>query len=237
MSCDVLAIGPHPDDVDIGIGGTVALCTAAGLDVQILDLTQGELGSRGTPEERQKEAQAAAKILGVSKRHTLGLPDGAIANAPAQRMSVVQQIRAIRPHTVLAPYVHDKHPDHDAAHYLVRDAAQLAGLAKIKTDNDRFRPARMLYYRVYGDTDYPAAVMDITSTWEQKKRAMGAHASQVYNPEYEGEATGVSSLRFWESIEARARYWGNAIGADFGEPLYSIGPIALTGLPGMESRQ
>ncbi len=201
MSCDILAVGPHPDDVEIGVGGTVARCVAAGQRVEILDLTRGELASRGTPEERADEAQAAATILGASARHNVGLPDGAVGNVPAQRMALVQHIRAIRPRTVLAPYINDRHPDHDAAHHLVRDAAQLAGLVRLDTGQEPFRPERILFYRVYGDTDFPPAVMDITSTWGEKVEAMSAHKSQLFNPNYEGAATGVSSPEFWEAID------------------------------------
>lgn len=234
MSCDVLAIGPHPDDVELGAGGIVAHCAAQGKAVAILDLTRGELASRGTPEERAEEAAEAGRILGAAKRVNAGLPDGGLANNAGQRMAIIKQIREFRPQVVLAPFHTDHHPDHDAAHHLIRDAAHLAGLAKIDTGQERFRPSTMLYYRVYGDSTMPALVMDVTDGWNTKQRALAAHQSQLYNPSYEGAETRVSSKAFWESIETRARYWGDAIGVTYGEPIYALGPVSVDTLPGLE---
>jgi len=232
---DVLAIGPHPDDVEIGVGGTLHKLTARGLQTGILDLTRGEAGTRGTPEERQREAQAAAEILGVAVRVNANLPDGRVANTQDQRMALIPVLRKYRPRILLAPMDNDRHVDHNAAHDLVRDAAYLAGLQSLDTGDAPHRPDLIYFYRVYGDPTTPQLIVNITNHFEAKTSAMASYKSQLYNPEYEARETYVSSQVFWQGIESRARFWGAQIHAEFGEPLYTLGPVGVDIPPGLEA--
>lgn len=230
---DVLAVGAHPDDVEVGIGGIVAKLVKQGRRVAILDLTQGELATRGSIEERHAEAQTASAVLGVSFRANAQLPDGNLVNLNPMRAKVAYRIREIRPHAILCPMHSDRHPDHDAAHYLVRDANYFAGLNKIDIGLEPYRAAHVFYYRVYGETTPPSAIVDVSDTFELKLAALRAYKSQLFNPQYEGAATFVSSESFWNSIRTRAEYWGGRIGVAYGEPIYSDAPIGLTTLPGL----
>ncbi len=234
MNVDVLAIGAHPDDVEAGAGGTIAILSKKGYRAGILDLSRGELASRGTIEERDAEAEAAARLLGAVTRINAGLPDGAIENTPAQRREVAAHIRATRPRLIIAPMSDDRHPDHAASHYLVRDANFVAGLAKAEIPHEAWRAAKLAYYRVHGVHAAPQVVIDISEGFETKLAAMKAYASQFYNPDYEGAPTYVASREFWESVETRASYWGHQIGVKYGEPLFLDGPLGMTAPPGIE---
>ena len=232
---DVLAIGAHPDDVDLGLGGTLLRLVEQGMNVGILDLTRGEAGSRGSVEERAAEAEEAAKGLGVATRRNAGLPDGAVANSVEQRGRLIPLLRELRPRIILSHMDGDRHPDHNAAHGLVRDANFFSGVASIETAGDAYRASAMYYYRPYTDGGpEPMWVMDISEFMERKLEVLRAFRSQLYNPDYEGEDTVVSSRAFWDSIETRAVYWGGRAGVRYGEPLYADGPTALTSLPGLE---
>ncbi len=232
MNVDVLAVGAHPDDVEAGAGGVVAKLIKNGRRVAILDLSRGELASRGSPEERAAEAAEAARILGVAERANAALPDGAIANSTEQQRVVVPHIRRFRPQAILAPMDGDRHPDHGAARSLVRDANFLSGLARIPGGEAPWRASTVFHYRVHGKADPPQLVIDITREFETKLAAMGAYASQFHNPGYNGPPTYVASPEFWESIRVRAAYWGSLIGVQYGEPLFSDGPLALDLPPG-----
>jgi len=232
-NCDLLVVGAHPDDVEVGVGGIAAKAAKAGKRVAILDLTEGELGSRGSVEERRSEAQAASAALGAILRANAQLPDGGIANCDAQRRKLITHLRNLRAAVLLCPMHTDRHPDHDAAHYLVRDANYLAGLSRIETGQEPHRAAHVYYYRVYGESTPPSALIDISDVFETKLAALRAYKSQLFNPQYEGTATFVSSEAFWNSIRVRAEYWGARIGVKYAEPIYSNAPIALTTLPGL----
>lgn len=232
-NCDLLVVGAHPDDVEVGVGGIAAKAAKAGKRVAILDLTEGELGSRGSVEERRSEAQAASAALGAILRANAQLPDGGIANCDAQRRKLITHLRNLRAAVLLCPMHTDRHPDHDAAHYLVRDANYLAGLSRIETGQEPHRAAHVYYYRVYGESTPPSALIDISDVFETKLAALRAYKSQLFNPQYEGTATFVSSEAFWNSIRVRAEYWGARIGVKYAEPIYSDAPIALTTLPGL----
>ncbi len=244
MTVDILAIGAHPDDVEIGIGGLVRKLVDQGYRVGILDLTQGELGTRGSAEERRAEAARAAEILGVAVRENAELPDGGVADSPDQRLTVIPHLRALRPQTILAPMRLDQHPDHDAAHYLVRNANHLAGLAKMmpETAQAPWRAPRMLYYSVYLEPAIPDLIADVTSQFDAKLEALRAFRSQFHNPDYDGEQTWVSTEAFWDTIRTRAQYWGSRLGvpgADqqgpaYAECLFHDGPIPVQTLPGLE---
>jgi len=231
----VLAVGAHPDDVELGIGGLVHKLTSRGRTVAILDLTRGEMSTRGTPEERAQEAARAADILGVARRENARLPDGALANTPEQRLRVIHSVRLFRPQVLLAPMAGDRHPDHHAAHQLACDAAYLAGLERIDTSQEPYRPpVAYFYHPYYDDAAQPQMIVDVSEDFEAKLKALRAHASQFHNPAYEGAETYISSAGFWESIPVRAAYWGKRIGAAYGEPLCAVRPVAVDLPPGLE---
>lgn len=234
MTVDVVAIGSHPDDVEAGIGALVHKLVQRGLKVAILDLTAGELASRGTVSERQRESEAAAEILGVTARKNAGLPDGGIENTAEQRRALVPYLREWRPRLLLAPMCDDRHPDHEAAHMLVRDANYMAGLSKIETRQDPYRAPRVLYYRVYKDPSPPQVIVDVSGYFDKQIEALEAYPSQFYNPGYDGPETFVSSKAFWDGIRLRAEYWGAQIGVAHATPLYALSPIAMDLPPGLK---
>ena len=231
---DVLMVGAHPDDVELGIGGLAHKLGAYGLKVGILDLTRGELSTRGSIEERQQESNKATSILGVAARKNAGLRDGGIENTHDQRQVVIPFIRSFRPRVLIFPMALDRHPDHVATHHLVRDSAYFSGLPRIKTSQEPFRPTIMYCYHPYfEDSPPPYLVVDVSDSFDTKMEALRAHKSQFYNPEYEGEDTLISSAQFWGSIETRGAYWGNRIGVKYGEPLHSYGPVGVVLPPGL----
>jgi N-acetylglucosamine malate deacetylase 1 len=234
VSVDVLAIGAHPDDVEVGIGGLVHKLTARGCTVGILDLTEGELASRGSVEERREEARLAADVLGVTRRENAQLPDGRVANTTEQQGRLIPLLRRFRPRMILAPMAGDYHPDHDAAHALVRAANHFAGMSRIETDAPPHRVKRLYFYRVYLDAGDPSAVVDISGHFEAKLEALRAYGSQFHNPDYEGAETGVSSQVFWDGIRVKAEYWGARVGTRYGEALFADGPVAVDLPQGLE---
>lgn len=231
---DVLAIGAHPDDADLGVGGMLAKCAAAGKRVAMLDLTRGELASRGTPEERQQEATRAAELLGVARRVQAGLPDGGLANVEAQRLELIRHIRALRPRVLLAPMRPDRHPDHEAAHELVRAANFFAGLTRVDTGQVPWRaPVVYFYHPYFQAAEPPALLVDVSETFETKLEALAAYASQFHNPERNEPETYVSSAKFWEDIRIRAAFWGSQSGVRYAEPLHHAGPLGVDWPPGL----
>lgn len=231
---DVLAIGAHPDDADLGVGGILAKCAAAGKRVAMLDLTRGELASRGTPEERQVEAARAAELLGVHHRVNAGLPDGGLANVEEQRLVVIRHLRALRPRMLLAPARPDRHPDHEAAHELVRAANFFAGLARIDTGQEPWRaPVVYFYHPYYQAAEPPSVLVDISEQFEAKLHALGAYASQFHNPSRDEPETYVSSEKFWEDIRTRAAFWGSQAKVRYAEPLFHEGPVGVALPPGL----
>jgi len=244
---DVVAFGSHPDDVELCAGGTVASMTAQGYRVGIVDLTLGELGSRGTPELRTKEAAAAAAILGVSRRENLNIPDGDIANTPENRLKVIRELRETRPDIILVPAPECRHPDHPAGARLITDAVFQSGLIKIETNDENgaaqeaWRPHHVLHY-MQSIAFEPTLVVDVSATWEVRVKAVQAFASQVFNPEYnagEGEPeTFISNPVFMEWYDARAKMYGYRIGAAYGEPfLYRHGPIGTDDMIAMLKKE
>ncbi len=232
---DVLAVGAHPDDMEIGCGGTLALLARWGHRVAILDLTAGERGTRGTPEERAQEAQKAARILGVDFRDCAGLPDGGLEDTASQREAVIPFIRKYRPRVILTLMSPDRHPDHAMCHHIVRAANYLAGLARVETGQPHYRAPHVYYFHPYVDvsTAAPTFILDVTATFDIKLEALRAYASQFYNPDYPGEETFISTPAFWQGIETRSRYWGGRVGVEHGEPFYALGPMGLAGIPGL----
>lgn len=225
MASEALFFGAHPDDIELSCGGLAALLAKHGHAVGLVDLTRGELGTRGDTALREREAGAAARALGVSSRECLGLPDGGLdRHDRAQLVAVVECLRRHRPSLVVAPHRDDAHPDHVETSHLVTRASYLAGLAKYPAAGERWRPARLLYALYRGGT--PATlVVDVTSVWEARVAAVEAHASQL-DPDA-GESTYLTTPGFRAEVEARARVFGVQAGGTFGEGYRSRGPLAL----------
>lgn len=233
---DLLAIGPHPDDIELGCGGTLAKLVQKGLSAGMVDLTRGEMGSRGTPEERLQEAQAAMDILGAAFRVNLELADGQIENSPQNREKLIALIRSCRPSMVFLPYHHDRHPDHFHASKLATEACFYAGVSRVAPDTGAaYRPKRLIYYQI--SYELPASFyVDISDHFETKLQAIRAHRSQFYNAEYEGEQTFISSKDYFDAIEFRARHYGWKNGVKYAEPFWVREPLLLEDLPGSLTR-
>ena len=222
MKLDILAIAAHPDDAELGCGGTIAKHTSLGYKVGIVDLTRGELGTRGTPETRQKEASDSAKILGVSVRENLGLPDGFFQNSSESQLAVIRAIRTYQPRIILANAVYDRHIDHGKGASLAYDASFLSGLVKIETvsaDGKKQAPWRpeAVYHYVQSQFISPDFVIDISAEWETKMRAVKAFTSQFFNPDSKEPETYISKPGFLKMLEGRAVEYGHAIGTMYGE--------------------
>jgi bacillithiol biosynthesis deacetylase BshB1 len=227
---DLLAVGAHPDDAEIGCGGALVLAVRAGLRVAVADLTRGEAATLGTPELRDAERARASEILGLATRPCLGLPDTAVGTDPAHRDAVVELVREARPRVVLAPLPHDRHPDHGAAGRLVQEACYLAGLPAVGQGRPH-RPDKLYHYLLHHSVEV-SFVVDVTAAWERKLEAVGAYASQFSAADADEAAIDVG--RFLEVLEARASVLGAMIGARWGEGFVSTGPVALAGVPGFD---
>jgi bacillithiol biosynthesis deacetylase BshB1 len=224
MALDALFFGPHPDDVELTSGGLAALLASHGHAVGVVDLTRGEAASRGTPEIRAREAEAAARALGVERRMNLGLPDlGVNASDRAQLVAVVACLRETQPALVVAPHGDDDHPDHQEAARLIRRACYVSGLAKFDAPGPRHRPERLLF-ALYRSTQPAHLVVDVTPVWERRMAALREHASQLRGP---GPDTYLTHPDFLSAVEARARTFGAAIGARYGEGYRVTGPLAV----------
>jgi bacillithiol biosynthesis deacetylase BshB1 len=218
---DVLAIAAHRDDVELTCGGTLLKAAALGQRTAIVDLTQGEMGSRGTAELRAEEASRAAEILGVTARVNLGLPDAGIMNTPETRAALVRLIRRFQPRVVLAPSITGKHPDHRVSAELVTDACFLSGLAKIEPDVPRFRPFKLVHSLTYReDPVKPTFVVDISAEFEQKLLAIRAYASQFDGVMQAGEAF-PNGEPLYDIVRHQAAHYGSLIRVKYGEPFYT----------------
>ncbi len=221
MKVDILAIGAHPDDVELGCGGTVAKLISEGKTVAIVDLTQGELGTRGTNFTRAEEAANSAKILGISARENLKMKDGFLTNSEEHQMQIVKIIRKYRPEIVLANAIDDRHPDHAKAAKLVSDACFLSGLVKIETvsegENQKpWRPKQIFHY-IQWKNIAPDFVIDISNFMEKKIEACLAFKTQFYDPNSTEPMTPISTKDFLESLTYRAQDLGRLSGVEFAE--------------------
>lgn len=227
MSLDLLAIGPHPDDVELFCGGVIIRAVEQGRSVGILDLTRGEAATRGTPEQRAEEARDAARILGVAVRENLGLPDlGLGGTRPDQIDAVASAIRRLRPAVVLGPPPRARHPDHEAGSAMVRAAVFKANVAGWRSDAPRHRVERLGAY-VMRFALTPSLIVDTSGTRARKRRAIEAYASQFGS---DGLQTLLSSAGAIEAVEARDAYMGAQIGAETGEPLLFDGVFGASDL-------
>jgi N-acetylglucosamine malate deacetylase 1 len=222
MKLDILVLAAHPDDAEISCAGTMARHIAMGHKVGIVDFTKGELGTRGTVEIRASEAEAAAKILGVSVRENLGLRDGFFENDATHQLAVIRVIRKYQPSIVLANAVYDRHIDHGRGASLAYDACFLSGLVRIDTKDENgksqapWRPGVVYHYiqSLYIEPDF---IVDVSDYWDIKIEALKAFKSQFYDPQSAEAQTYISSPGFVKMIEARASDWGYAIGVKYGE--------------------
>jgi N-acetylglucosamine malate deacetylase 1 len=214
---DLLAFGPHPDDIEIGMGGTVALYAARGWRVGLCDLTRGELGSNGTPEERVAEGDAASAVLGAVVRLNLGLPDGELsADAATHVAAIIDTLRRHRPRTIAIPYWEDRHPDHVAASRLLRHAIFRAGLRRVATAADPWRPEWVCHYFI-NDSVPPSFVVDVSSVYDVKTRALACHASQFAPGGETAAPTRLTAPSFRQLYESRDAQFGALAGVRWAE--------------------
>jgi bacillithiol biosynthesis deacetylase BshB1 len=221
MKLDILAFGVHPDDVELGCAGTIMAAIDQGKKVGIVDLTRGELGTRGSPTTRTQEAAAAAKIMGVDIRENLDMADGFFANDEAHQRKIIALIRKYQPDIILANAPEDRHPDHGRSAKLVSDAAFLSGLRKIETIHDgvaqnAWRPAYTFHY-IQDRFIQPSFVIDITAYMERKIEAVLAYGTQFNSADTSEPQTYISSPQFLETVKARALMLGKRIGVGYAE--------------------
>jgi len=234
---DIAAIFAHPDDAELVVGGTLARESARGRRVAMVDLTRGESGSRGTVETRAAEAQAAARILGVTHRESLGLPDARLAALPEQRDVVAAALRRLRPRVVVFQHWEQRHPDHAWASRIVYDACFVAGLRNYRPDlGPAFRPFKLVYALTTTEASEiaPSFVVDVTPFWETKMKAVQAFASQ-FTPGVE-ETVSLPFERFRQNAELAARRHGAKLGFDFGEAFVTREPMIVDDLLALDGR-
>jgi bacillithiol biosynthesis deacetylase BshB1 len=226
MKLDILAFGAHPDDIELAASGTLLHHRGLGQKIGVIDLTQGELGTRGNAALRLQEAEKAAQILGLSARENLGMADGFFEINENNLLKVVEMIRKYRPEVVFANAVSDRHPDHGRGAELVSRACFLSGLVKVETNQQPWRP-KTFYNYIQDRGLTPNFVVDITPYWPKKLESIMAYSSQFYDPKSKEPASPISSKEFKDFLEARAREYGRMIGVEFGEGFTSERPIGI----------
>lgn len=238
MKLDILAFAAHPDDTELSCAGTLAAHVARGYKVGVVDLTRGEMGTRGTAEIRDHEARESAKILKLAIRENLGFEDAFFANDKHHQIEVARAIRKYKPDIVFANAITDRHPDHAKAAKLVVDAQFLAGLRRIELEDEQgeellpWRP-KAVYHYIQSNYIQPDFVVDITGFWDVKMQAIKAFKSQFFNPESDEPETFISNPEFLKLLEARAKEYGHSIGVEYGEGFTvnrNIGVTDITGL-------
>jgi bacillithiol biosynthesis deacetylase BshB1 len=229
MPVDVLVFGPHPDDLEIGLAGTIARHTAAGHSVGLCDLTAGELGSNGTPDDRRREALDAARVLGAAWRVNLGWPDGGIVPSPEFLRAAVDLVRRHRPRVVALPHWDDRHPDHGAASRVLDLAVFRSGLRRYVTDDDAWRPEWTCYYFI-NTASSPSFVVDVSAEYATKRTALACHASQFAPTDAAAVATRLTASTFRQLIESRDAQFGAQIGVAFAEGVVVREPVARASL-------
>ncbi len=221
---DLLAIGPHPDDIEIGIGGIVAKHASLGHRVGLCDLTAGEMGSNGTVDERLAEAEAARVVLGAVWRANLRLPDRAIGSAPDHMRLVAGLVRRAKPRVVAIPYWSDRHPDHVAASHLLTESVFSAGLRRYDADGEAWKPESICYYFI-NDMAAPSFVVDVSAHYDTKRRALACHVTQFTPSQAGAVATRLTSERFRQLIESRDSQFGAVAGVAFAEGIVVKQPL------------
>ena len=235
MKLDVLAIGSHPDDVELGCSGTLIKEIKRGKKVGIIDLTQGEMGTRGTIETRFQEATDAGKIIGVSIRENLKMRDGFFQNNEEHQLKLVPIIRKYKPEIVIGNILEDRHPDHGRGGWLIYDSCFLSGLRQVKTkdengnEQEKWRPKMLLHY--IQDRFYePNIIIDVTDVWEQRLQSVKAYKTQFFNPDLNEPQSYISNPDFLDSITSRARLLGKRIGVKYAEGFISKKSIGIQNL-------
>ncbi len=218
---DILAIGVHPDDVELGAGATILKQIDLGYKVAIVDLTKGELGTRGSAALRMKEAKKAMKYAGVSFRENLSMADGFFENNKANKMKIIKAIRKYQPDIVLANALRDRHPDHGRASLLIRESCFLAGLVKVKTkvgnkNQAKWRPRKVFCY-IQDHDIAPDVVIDVTGYMDRKIEFVQCYGSQFFSPDSKAPQTPISTQAFLDNLKGRAQSFGRRIGAEYGE--------------------
>lgn len=234
MKLDILAFGAHPDDVELSCGATIAKEVSLGKKVGIIDLTRGELGTRGSADLRDVEAKKAAEILGVSIRENLGFSDGFFTNDKKHQLAIIKMIRKYQPEIVLCNAIEDRHIDHGKGSKLVSDACFLSGLLKIETAlegvaQEKWRPKQVYHYIQWKNIS-PDVVVNVSGFLEKKLAAVMAYSSQFYNPNSREEETPISSKNFQESIHYRGKDLGRLIGVEYAEGFTSERYVAVDNL-------
>ncbi len=234
MTVDILAVGAHRDDVELTCGGTLIKAAKKGQRTAIIDLTQGEMGTRGSAELRGQEAARAAEILGASARETLALPDAGIENCPATREALARMIRRFRPRVVIAPAFEGRHPDHRVTAGLVRDACFVAGLVKIAPDVPKHRPHKVLHSLTYRqDFTRPTFVVDITDEFEQKLAAVRCYASQ-FDGEIQAGEVFPNGEPLYDVVRHYAATYGSLIRTRYGEPYFTTEVMRVDDVAALE---
>ena len=221
MQVDILAIFAHPDDVELAVGGTLLKMKSLGYTTAALDVTAGEMGTRGTPEGRAREADEAAKLLKLDRRENLGLPDGHVFAGDEERTSLVRVLRRLKPKVLLTHQSDDPHPDHNHIVQLVRESARLASMRRYdaSTGDDKIEPP-IVAHNVFSRRVVPSFIVDISEFLEEKMEAIRAHKSQFYDPASPDPQTRLSEEGFLKALEDRSRFFGSLIGVRAGEPFY-----------------
>lgn len=220
---DFLVVSPHPDDAELGLGGSLARAHAEGRSTGIVDLTRGEAATKGTPEERALEAAAASEVLGLDVRRNLGWPDSRILDSEDRRLQLARILRELRPRVVVAPHENDRHPDHVAAARIVPAAVHLAGLKNSPLSGEPYKPEGLFFYMGNGPFEATLVVdtSDYIDVWEE--------AVRCYKSQFTGEAASETvTPDVYRRRRGRAAYWGTFIGAEYGEPLWTPSPVAYT---------
>jgi len=232
MKLDILAIGSHPDDVELGCSGTLISEIKRGKKAGIIDLTQGELGTRGTIETRYQEAADAAKIIGLSVRENLKMRDGFFRNDEEHQLQLIKVIRKFKPEIVIGNILEDRHPDHGRAGSLIYDSCFLSGLRQIKTmgddgqEQEKWRPKMLLHY-IQDRFHEPDVIVDISDVWEQRMESVKAYKTQFLADASNDPQTYISSPEFMEALSARARLLGKRIGVKYAEGFLSKKSIGI----------
>ena len=218
---DILAIFAHPDDVELTVGGTLLKMKSLGYKTGALDVTRGEMGTRGTVEGRAEEAEEAAKILKLDVRENLGLPDGHVFAGDDERTKLVRVLRRLKPKILLTHQIDDPHPDHNHITQLVREAARLCSMQKYDGDFGQERTnAPIVAHNIFSQRVTPSFIVDISEFMEAKTDSIRAHKSQFYNPDSQELETRLTSKNFITELENRSRYFGSLIGVAAGEPFF-----------------
>src|SRR5215208_6653015 len=233
-SVDILAIGAHPDDMELICGGTLVRAHMLGRSTGILDLAAGEMASRGTPEIRAKEAASAAKVMGVSVRENLRLPDGGIQNTPDTRAKLAMVVRRLEPKVVITHSLHGRHPDHPIVAQLVRDACFVAGLKKVEPKNNPHRPLKVIHALSFReDHQKPTFVVDISEAFERKLEAIGCYKSQFGEAVQAGEVY-PNGEPLHDLIRHHAAHYGSMIRCRYGEPFYTTETMRVEDVTALE---